>query len=255
MDSTTGDRVVAGRRRFGRVRPRPGEAGWPSDDEWAELRRAVDGRLLRPTPLLDACRRQPASAACADVRGQLRNPISRRPAGRDTSLRLARCVDSAAKCVRGGRPHGCGCRRRGQLRADTRRAPRRERRRAQLPGDLDRAGSAAAWIRQMRRIAVHDAFVPRGCTLTTTAVPAVSIDAGAMWMDVYDAVTTKAGRCVQGGGCATVGVAGLIQSGGFGSFSKGSGSPPRACSRPKSSPRTARFASSMAVVTPISSGR
>jgi len=33
-------------------------------------------------------------------------------------------------------------------------------------------------------------------------------------------VTTKAGRYVQGGGCLTVGAAGLIQSGGFGSFSK-----------------------------------
>jgi hypothetical protein len=40
-----------------------------------------------------------------------------------------------------------------------------------------------------------------------------------MWIDAYDAVTTKAGRYVQGGGCTTVGVAGLIQSGGFGSFS------------------------------------
>ncbi len=39
-------------------------------------------------------------------------------------------------------------------------------------------------------------------------------------MHVYNAVTTQAGRYVQGGGCATVGVAGLIQSGGFGSFSK-----------------------------------
>jgi FAD/FMN-containing dehydrogenase len=39
-------------------------------------------------------------------------------------------------------------------------------------------------------------------------------------MHVYNTVTTKAGRYVQGGGCATVGVAGLIQSGGFGSFSK-----------------------------------
>jgi FAD/FMN-containing dehydrogenase len=37
-------------------------------------------------------------------------------------------------------------------------------------------------------------------------------------------VTTKGGRYVQGGGCATVGVAGLIQSGGFGSFSKNYGS-------------------------------
>jgi hypothetical protein len=49
---------------------------------------------------------------------------------------------------------------------------------------------------------------------------AVSVGAGAIWLHVYDAVTTKAGRFVQGGGCTTVGVAGLIQSGGFGSFSK-----------------------------------
>ena len=39
----------------------------------------------------------------------------------------------------------------------------------------------------------------------------------------YEAVTTRAGRYVQGGGCTTVGVAGLIQSGGFGSFSKNYG--------------------------------
>jgi hypothetical protein len=44
-----------------------------------------------------------------------------------------------------------------------------------------------------------------------------------MWIDIYNAVTTEAGRYVQGGGCATVGVAGLIQSGGFGSFSKNYG--------------------------------
>jgi FAD/FMN-containing dehydrogenase len=50
--------------------------------------------------------------------------------------------------------------------------------------------------------------------------PAVSVEAGAMWIDAYDAVTTKAGRYVQGGGCTTVGVAGLVQGGGFGSFSK-----------------------------------
>jgi FAD/FMN-containing dehydrogenase len=51
----------------------------------------------------------------------------------------------------------------------------------------------------------------------------VTIESGAIWMDVYNAVTTVAGRYVQGGGCATVGVAGLIQSGGFGSFSKNYG--------------------------------
>jgi FAD/FMN-containing dehydrogenase len=54
-------------------------------------------------------------------------------------------------------------------------------------------------------------------------LPAVSVGAGAMWIDVYHAVTTLGGRYVQGGGCTTVGVAGLVQSGGFGSFSKGFG--------------------------------
>lgn len=53
--------------------------------------------------------------------------------------------------------------------------------------------------------------------------PAVSAGAGAMWIDLYHAVTTEAGRYVQGGGCTSVGVAGLVQSGGFGSFSKGFG--------------------------------
>ena len=39
-------------------------------------------------------------------------------------------------------------------------------------------------------------------------------------MHVYNAVTTKDGRYVQGGGCGTVGVAGLVLGGGFGSYSK-----------------------------------
>jgi len=41
-----------------------------------------------------------------------------------------------------------------------------------------------------------------------------------MWMDVYNAETTKGQKYVQGGGCATVWVTGLIQGGGFGSFSE-----------------------------------
>ena len=36
-------------------------------------------------------------------------------------------------------------------------------------------------------------------------------------------MTTEAGRYVQGGGCTSVGVANLIQSGGFGSLSKAFG--------------------------------
>jgi FAD/FMN-containing dehydrogenase len=53
--------------------------------------------------------------------------------------------------------------------------------------------------------------------------PAVSLGAGALWLHAYGAVTTRSGRYVQGGGCTTVGVAGLVLSGGFGSFSKAFG--------------------------------
>ena len=72
----------------------------------------------------------------------------------------------------------------------------------------------------MNGIVLHERFVPQGCTGTPAPQPAVTVEAGALWMQVYDAVTTQAGRYVQGGGCTTVGVAGLILSGGFGSFSK-----------------------------------
>jgi FAD/FMN-containing dehydrogenase len=72
----------------------------------------------------------------------------------------------------------------------------------------------------MNRITLHDAFVAQGCAGAQAPQPAASIGAGAIWMQAYDAVTTRGARYVQGGGCATVGVAGLVQSGGFGSFSK-----------------------------------
>ena len=90
-------------------------------------------------------------------------------------------------------------------------------------GTSNAADSLLIWTRAMNRIVSHDAFVPQGCAGKLAPQPAVTVEAGAIWMQVYEAVTTRGGRYVQGGGCATVGVAGLIQSGGFGSFSKNYG--------------------------------
>ena len=90
-------------------------------------------------------------------------------------------------------------------------------------GTSNAADSLLIWTRRMNAITVHDAFVGTGCAGQAEPQPAVTVEAGAIWGQVYDAVTTKAGRYVQGGGCLTVGVAGLIQSGGFGSFSKAYG--------------------------------
>ena len=81
-------------------------------------------------------------------------------------------------------------------------------------------GSLLIWTRRMNAVQLHDAFVAQGSPEGTDAVSAVTVGAGAMWADAYHAVTTLGGRYVQGGGCTTVGVAGLVQSGGFGNFSK-----------------------------------
>jgi len=87
-------------------------------------------------------------------------------------------------------------------------------------GTSSGADALLVWTRRLRRIEHHDAFVGQGCEEHVKAQPAVSLGAGCVWMDAYHAVTTLGGRYVQGGGCPTVGVAGLVQSGGFGHFSK-----------------------------------
>lgn len=90
-------------------------------------------------------------------------------------------------------------------------------------GTSNAPDSLLIWTRRMNSVVLHEAFVAKGCEGHHDPVPAVSAGAGAMWVDLYHAVTTQAGRYVQGGGCMTVGVAGLVQSGGFNSFSKAFG--------------------------------
>jgi FAD/FMN-containing dehydrogenase len=86
-------------------------------------------------------------------------------------------------------------------------------------GTSNAPDSLLVWTRRMDDINMHDAFVPHGCEKETPR-RAVTCGSGAIWMQPYDAVTTRGGAYVQGGGCTTVGVAGLVQSGGFGNFSK-----------------------------------
>lgn len=88
-------------------------------------------------------------------------------------------------------------------------------------GTSNAPDSLLVWTRRMNDITLHDTFVGAGCA--AAPMRAVTVGAGALWAQVYDAVTTRCGGYVQGGGCLTVGVAGLVQSGGFGSFSKAYG--------------------------------
>lgn len=86
-------------------------------------------------------------------------------------------------------------------------------------GNSNAANSLLIWTRRMDRVELHEAFRPAGAPNSIEPVAAIDIGAGALWGRVYSRAAAN-GRYVQGGGCLTVGVAGFVQGGGFGSFSK-----------------------------------
>jgi hypothetical protein len=75
-------------------------------------------------------------------------------------------------------------------------------------GTSNAADSLLIWTRRMNAFTLHGAFIGAGCEGQHRPEQAVTVEAGAIWRQVYDAVTTKGGCYVQGGGCMTVGVAG-----------------------------------------------
>ncbi|HXU37481.1 MAG TPA: FAD-binding protein [Blastocatellia bacterium] len=205
-------------------RVRPSDPLWPSAASWAKLKAQVGGNLIQPRALFADCQTDANGEACAEVRKSIRNPfyIGDQPAGTEVSGWLDAWTPApSAYAVR--------ARNAADVAAAVNFARENNLRLVVKGGGHSYLGTSNApdsllvWTRAMNKVTVHDAFVGQGCKARTSAVPAVTVEAGAMWIDVYHAVTTEAGRYVQGGGCTTVGVAGLIQSGGFGSFSKGFG--------------------------------
>src|SRR5262245_2410912 len=202
---------------FSRVRP--GDPEWPSAASWEQLNRDVGGRLIKVDSPLAACTEDPESDTCAQIFDSLKNPYY---LGDEVGLTqtlgwvdgwtsrpsvyavAAGQTDDVVAAVNFARQH------------TLRLALQGGGHRHQAPSNA--ADSLLIWTRGMNAIAVHDAFVGTGCGGQAAPQPAVTVEAGAIWGQVYDAVTTKAGRYVQGGGCLTVGVAGLVQGGGFGNF-------------------------------------
>jgi FAD/FMN-containing dehydrogenase len=204
-------------------RVRPSDPAWPDAAAWERLKQEVAGRLIKVEPLLAACANG-AAASCDSVLAELKNPyyVGDQPAGTQSVGWLdgwmsapsvyavaARSAQDVATAVNFAREY--------RLRLVVKGGGH------SYQGTSDAADSLLIWTRAMNEIALHDAFVAQGCAGNVEPQPAVTLGAGVVWMHAYDVVTTKAHRYVQGGGCATVGVAGLIQSGGFGSFSKNYG--------------------------------
>ena len=207
-----------------RRRVRPSDPGWPGDAQWARLGEQVDGNLIRPNPLFAPCEAEPGSAACEDVMKNMRNPffISDHPSGTEVSGWVDAWTPAASEYAVAARKPAHVAAAVNFAREHNLRLVVKGTGHSYL-GTSNAPDSLLVWTRAMNEVVLHEAFVPLGCEKRCVPMPAVSAGAGAMWIDVYDAVTTRGGRYVQGGGCTSVGVAGLVQSGGFGSFSKGFG--------------------------------
>jgi FAD/FMN-containing dehydrogenase len=207
-----------------RSRVRPSDPSWPGAASWAKLKEDVGGNLIEVHPLFGACQAEPNGAACKDALEHMRNPywIGDQPAGTEVSGWLGAWTPAPSVYAIKARTAadvavGVNFARVNNLRLVVKGGGH------SYLGTSNAPDSLLIWTRAMNKVTVHDAFLGKGCEGRMAPVPAVSTEAGAMWMDLYNTVTTQGGRYVQGGGCTTVGVAGLIQSGGFGSFSKGFG--------------------------------
>jgi FAD/FMN-containing dehydrogenase len=204
---------------------RPGEPGWPDPAEWARLRQRVGGRLVKVTSPFAACTPDPGGPGCAELFQNLRDPFYI-----SDSVALTQTLGWTDAWTSRASAYAVLAQRSADVAAAVTFARRHRVRLVVKGGGHSYLGGSNApdsllvWTRpNLGAIKLHDRFVPRGGTGLVAPEPAVSVGAGAIWLEVYDAVTTRAGRYVQGGGCTTVGVAGLVLGGGFGSFSKGFG--------------------------------
>jgi FAD/FMN-containing dehydrogenase len=206
------------------ARVRLGDPAWPSEAAWEKLSGEVEGRLIKVRSPLADCIGGSFDAACAQVFKELKNPYylgdevgltqslgwvgawTSEPSVYAVAAKTTQDVVAAVNFARTN-----------NLRLVVKGGGH------SYQGSSNAADSLLIWTRHMNAITTHDAFVGAGCEGRAEPQPAVSIESGAIWGHVYNEVTTKGGRYVQGGGCTTVGVAGIILGGGFGSFSKAYG--------------------------------
>jgi len=200
---------------------RPVSAAWPSKAAWKQLNDTVGGNLISIDFPLAACRQAAGSSACKNLFENIKNPyyIGDHPGLTQTLGWVDAWTTQPSAYV-------VAARNANDIAATVNFARENRLRLAikggghSYQGTSNAADSLLIWTRHMNDIAIQDAFVPQGCEGAQPPQRAVTLGAGTIWMQAYEAVTTKGGAYVQGGGCTTVGVAGLIQSGGFGSFSK-----------------------------------
>jgi hypothetical protein len=202
-------------------RCRPSDATWPTQAAWKQLSDAVGGKLIPVDFPLSVFNTDPQGDAAKLLAENIRNPyyVRDQPGLTETLgwvdawatqpsvyAVVARNAQDIAAAVNFARENNLRLAVKGGGHS--------------YQGTSNAPDSLLIWTRHMHDIVMHDAFVPQGCEHTMQPQAAVTVGAGTIGMQAYGAVTTNLGKYVQGGGCTTVCLGGLVQSGGFGSYSK-----------------------------------
>jgi FAD/FMN-containing dehydrogenase len=202
-------------------RIRPFDKNWPDPAAWEKLNQSVGGRLIKVESPLAGYATAGDDTARQKILKDLQNPfyIGDQPGATQSTgwvdaWMSAPSVYAIAAQTTDDVVAGVNFARVNNLRLVVKGGAH------SYQGTSNAPDSLLIWTRAMNKIVLHDAFIGQGCVQSHSPQPAVSVESGAMWIDAYRAVSVEGGRYVQGGGCNTVGVAGLIQNGGFGSFSK-----------------------------------
>jgi FAD/FMN-containing dehydrogenase len=195
-------------------RRRPSDSTWPSQSAWKQLNEAVGGNLIPVdfpiTKLLDENLTNPYYIGDQPGLTQTLGWVDAWATKPSVYAVAARNAHDIAAAVNFARDNNLRLVVKGGGHS--------------YQGTSNAPDSLLIWTRHMNEIEMHPEFVPQGCEHTVQPQPAVTVGAGTIGIQAYDAVTTKGGKYVQGGGCLTVGLAGLVQGGGFGSYSKHYGS-------------------------------
>jgi hypothetical protein len=203
-------------------RVRPSDPDWPSPASWNGLNQQTGGRLIEVQSPLQVCEDQPFGDSCRNVFREMKNPYYIRD-----EVALTQTTGWVDAWTSTPSVYAVAARATGDVVAAVNFARENNLRLVVKGGGHSYLGTSNApdslliWTRFLDDITLHNGFVAEGCS--ERPQPAVTVGAGAIWMHTYNQVTTKGGRYVQGGGCGTVGVAGLVQGGGFGSYSKNYG--------------------------------
>ncbi len=177
-----------------RSRVRPGDAAWPTEAQWNDLARKVDNRLLKVRPPFADCAAAADSGACARLFKALKNPYYL-----GDEVGLTQTLGWVGAWTSQPSAYAVAARNTGDVVAAVNFAREHDLRLVvkggghSYQGTSNAADSLLVWTRPMNRITLHDAFVAQGCEGQAAPQRAVTVEAGAMWGQVYDAVTTRAG--------------------------------------------------------------